>query len=74
MSRKSEEGFTCTICWDCENAVPNKKGRGCSWSINLEPVEGWDAERCDINMQHCKAEKNSKESYIVKHCPLFKQG
>ncbi len=72
MSRKSDNGFSNTICWDCENAVPNKKGRGCSWSMSFEPVEGWDAERSDLNMQNRK--QGDIESYIVKSCPLFKQG
>lgn len=72
MSRKGDAGFMVTICWGCKNAVPNKKDRGCSWSKNFEPVEGWDAERCDVNMQHGK--KNYVESYIVKRCPLFMQG
>lgn len=71
MSKLKDSGFSCSICWDCENAVPNKKDRGCSWSIKFEPVEGWDAERSDLNMQH---RKDNVESYIVKRCPLFKQG
>lgn len=32
-----------TICWKCQNAVPNTIGtRGCSWSIKgiQKPVEG----------------------------------
>ena len=35
---------TGTLCWSCANAVPSADGkRGCSWSIGLKPVKGWDA-------------------------------
>lgn len=37
----SNKDSTQTLCWDCQNAVPNKEGtRGCSWSRNLVPVDG----------------------------------
>ena len=32
----------------------------CSWSENLVPVKGWTAEE-------------TKESYVVRACPLFEQ-
>lgn len=33
-----------SLCWKCYNSVPNIDGsRGCSWSINHKPVEGWEA-------------------------------
>ena len=31
---------TGALCWTCANAVPEKKGKGCTWSRALEPVEG----------------------------------
>lgn len=41
-----------TICWACANAVPDADGeRGCSWSREGKPVEGWVAERRDIRIQ-----------------------
>ena len=33
-----------TLCWQCENAVPNHKGRGCEWSRRFRPVPGWTAQ------------------------------
>ena len=48
-------------CWDCIHAVPDGT-HGCSWSINLEPVEGWVAEVSEGN----------QKSWNILHCPLFK--
>ena len=45
---------TFTLCWDCANSTND----GCNWSHNLEPVEGWVAEK-------------GKEGYIVMECPEF---
>lgn len=58
-----------TLCWSCDNACG-----GCSWSRSLTPVEGWDAERRDVLIQH--ENKNGhwskyEESYIVYGCPEF---
>lgn len=72
MSKLCGTGFPQTICWDCENAVPNKRDRGCGWSRKFEPVEGWDAIRADLSMKNRK--QGDVESYIVRFCPLFKQG
>lgn len=48
-----------TICWGCENAVPDLEGtRGCPWSREQKPVEGWMAEQ--------------DGGYTVKECPLYK--
>lgn len=56
-----------TLCWHCAHAVPNpKKGLGCSWSRELVPVKGWDAEYRNI--------RGSKlPSYLVKACPMYKE-
>lgn len=51
-----------TLCWDCANAVPDKKGHGCSWSRDLIPVKGWTA----------KQGKYNQSSYRVEKCPEFK--
>ena len=62
-----------TLCWYCANAVPNNKtGKGCSWSREFKPVEGWDAEetlvisRPDREVGECAI-----QSFIVKGCPCF---
>lgn len=33
-----------SLCWSCRNSVPDKYGNGCSWSRDLIPVEGWQAD------------------------------
>lgn len=37
-----------TLCWSCINSVPKLVDgvyiRGCNWSINKQPVEGWKAK------------------------------
>ena len=66
-------GYMCkdTLCWSCKNAVPKIVGgkyvQGCSWSVRLEPVEGWNVERS------IKNENNSRrmETWHVKECPLY---
>lgn len=41
---KSKSAASPSLCWKCIHAVPSRDGsRGCSWMINLKPVEGWDA-------------------------------
>ena len=66
-----------TICWACANAVPDEEGtRGCSWSREGKPVEGWVAERRDILIQATSpgGEKKRIESYQVITCPEFVPG
>lgn len=66
-----------TICWACANAVPDEEGtRGCSWSREGRPVEGWVAERRDILVQATSpgGEKKRIESYQVITCPAFVPG
>lgn len=50
-----------TLCWDCANAVPDKRGHGCSWSRDLIPVKGWVATKGQYN----------QSSYRVEKCPEF---
>ena len=59
--------YTATICWDCKNAY----GR-CSWSQKFTPVDGWVAIPTEIK-QVARGTK-STSSYIVKSCPLYKEG
>ena len=61
-----------TICWACANAVPDADGeRGCSWSREGKPVEGWVTERRDIRIQPKRPgeERRGVESYQVITCP-----
>ena len=62
-----------TICWDCENAVPSADGgKGCPWSVNGQPVEGWKAKRQDVLVVVC-GRRRKIESYMVKKFPMFKK-
>lgn len=62
-----------TLCWRCANAVPDREGeRGCSWSREGKPVEGWKATRRDIRVGATANGKKS-ESYRVEKCPQFKR-
>ena len=66
-----------TICWACGNAVPDAEGeRGCPWSREGKPVEGWVAERRDIRIQPKRLgeERRAVESYQVITCPEFVPG
>lgn len=66
-----------TICWACANAVPDEEGtRGCPWSREGKPVEGWTAERRDIRIQPKRPgeERRAVESYQVITCPEFVPG
>lgn len=68
-SANAAQRKTDTLCWDCA-----KSGYGgvseCPWERDFEPVEGWEAERNDLNSVH--ASRNG-ESYCVKACPLFEK-
>ena len=54
-----------TLCWQCENAVPNHKGRGCEWSRRFRPVPGWTAQG--------PGEGDECEGYFVVACPKFQR-
>lgn len=63
-----------TICFNCINAVPNaKKGTGCSWSKNYEPVEGWKAKKTMIINRELTDNDGDYmiPSYRVDECPTF---
>ena len=60
-----------SICWQCRNAVPNaEKGKGCEWSIKLEPVPNWKATK---TVCKCYGHADAK-SYCVHECPKFQEG
>mgnify|MGYP005756871875 CR=1 FL=1 len=66
-----------TLCWSCANAVPSADGeRGCPWSLEGKPVEGWSARRRDIQLQSPKKKDKARsvESYLVVACPLYRPG
>lgn len=53
-----------TKCWSCANACPSADGsRGCSWSRNLEPVDGWSTLTL-----------NDDVTTTVIECPEFVEG
>lgn len=54
-----------TLCWQCENAVPNHKGRGCEWSRNFQPVPGWTVKEPQA--------EDECEGYFVTVCPKFRR-
>jgi hypothetical protein len=59
-----------TKCWTCQNAVPSpRKGRGCSWSISLEPVKGWTAKPTKLRAHNRQDPEIG--SYQVLACPEY---
>lgn len=58
-----------TLCWNCQNAVPNKDGRGCTWSKRFEPVAGWTAT--SRNISSLAHGNRPYLSYRVTDCPEF---
>ena len=56
------------ICFDCKNAVPDKRGHGCPWSRKFEPVPGWTAEPVILNQGSRYTET---ETFRITACPLF---
>lgn len=59
-----KEAASGTLCWQCENAVPDpERGKGCPWSKSGTPVDGWDAIRT--------SKSEDGESYYVRACPSF---
>lgn len=58
-----------TLCWFCQNAVPDKDGHGCNWSRRSIPVDGWRAQKSRVHSQ--STDMGSVESYHVEECPEF---
>jgi len=55
-----------SLCWSCDNATG-----GCSWSREFKPVNGWNAERRNVNTHRGRKRIEGTESYFVKDCPEF---
>ena len=53
-----------TICWNCSKAC-----RGCSWSRNFQPVDGWQATPTKVYQANGK----TLDSFIVHNCPQFEK-
>lgn len=67
---------TPTLCWRCVNAVPDGE-RGCSWSREFKPVDGWDAEPTLVRAKYGAFDHHKTgfiESFQVKACPEFEEG
>lgn len=68
-----KEVKTPTLCWTCRNSVPKMaNGKyicGCSWSVRLEPVKGWTAEKSIKNANSA----NKIETWNVLDCPEYKE-
>lgn len=69
-----KEVKTPTLCWTCRNSVPKTvKGEyvcGCSWSVRLEPVKGWVAEK---SVKNPRSESHRIETWHVLECPEYKE-
>lgn len=60
-----------SLCWYCENAVPNPRThKGCSWSRDFKPVDGWEAISVTIPTY---GKIHDCESFCVISCPEFLQ-
>lgn len=59
---------TGTLCWHCEWAT-GKEGK-CPWARSLKPVPGWTAKKVTLKI----SKGVYTDSYIVKECPLFREG
>lgn len=51
-----------SLCWKCRNAVPDKQGHGCEWSMHHKPVPGWKT------VQSIRKEQPSVRVVV---CPKF---
>lgn len=60
-----------TLCWRCRHAVPRIENgryvRGCSWSIQLKPVDGWTATPVKKHENTCQ----EMRTWRVLACPNF---
>lgn len=63
--------LSCTICWDCKNAVPTADGKyGCPWSREAKPVDGWEAKPTQ-HKDHYPRGFRVVNSFNVRKCPKF---
>lgn len=63
-ARKLKSELKGQPCWRCENAYCK-----CSWTRNLIPVYGWDAEKIVVNDKEGKF-----VTYRINSCPRFIKG
>lgn len=67
---KRQNQYRETLCWSCQNSVPGQSGRGCAWSVQAKPIQGWQAERT----YHPDAKKHKGyASYLVTRCPEYRR-
>ena len=64
-------GKTPTLCWFCQNAVPDNDGHGCEWSRHGNPVDGWDVMPGRIRAKDSRGGSTETKSYHVRECPEF---
>lgn len=60
-----------TLCWFCQNAVPDNDGHGCEWSRHGTPVDGWDVIPSRILAKDSRGGSAETKSYHVRECPEF---
>ena len=57
-----------TKCLQCGKACDSR----CSWSAELEPVDGWDAEYMPVKVTYSQGDRiHYVDSYIVHACPEY---
>lgn len=66
--KRQEEGNT--LCETCAHAA---KGcvSPCPWAREFKPVEGWDAVHRPLKL---KRGEGCTDSYLVRACPLYRNG
>lgn len=62
--RKRQTAVSKQLCWTCQRATG-----GCSWSDNLQPVEGWTAKPSIIR----DSGMVEIPTYSISDCPLYVQ-
>ena len=62
---------TQTICWRCQNAVPDPdRNRGCEWSRRLKPVKGWTAAETFVIRWDGGKQRKIVSARVI-DCPKF---
>lgn len=74
MMKHSNQDKALSLCWYCANAVPSADGsRGCSWSVEGNPVEGWKAKKQKIKARSGRGTRVI-DTFFVRRCPEFRDG
>ena len=55
-----------SLCWLCKRSDPAQNVLLCTWLMNREPVDGWDAVELNIGFFAIR-----DPSYMVISCPMF---